>query len=283
MLKNYIIADSGATNCQWTIVSNNKKKTISTQGISPYFLSVDQIVDLLKKTFHKKIDVESIEAVYFYGTGLSNAENVIAIKKSLKKVFPKATLDIQTDLMAIARAACQHDKGVACILGTGSNTGYYNGKKIVKNSPGLGYVLGDEGSGAYLGKKVLQYFLYKTFDEELMAAFEKKYALTKDELLNAIYKQPLPNKYMASFAIFLSENRGHYMVENIIEDGINDFFFTHLIKLNESWLYPIHFVGSVAYGFRDVIKQLAESYELELGKIMKSPMEGLLAYHKQSK
>ena len=283
MRKNYIIADSGATKCQWTLVLGKEKKSINTIGISPYFLSVDEMVDTIQKGFQKKIDTKIIDAVYFYGTGLSNPTNVTSIKKALKKVFSNAVLDIQTDLVAVARATCQDKKGVACILGTGSNTGFYNGKKIVKNSPGLGYVLGDEGSGAYLGKKVLQYYLYKTFDEELMHAFETKYALNKDQILDAIYKQSLPNRFMASFAVFLSEHRGHYMIENIIEDGINDFFFTHLNKLNESWLYPIHFTGSVAYVFRDVIKQLASAYELEIGKIVKSPMEGLLAYHQKEK
>ena len=283
MRKNYIIADSGATKCQWTLVLGNQKKTITTIGISPYFLTTDQIVETIAKGFNKKVDTDIINAVYFYGTGLSNPLNVASIKKALKKVFPKADLDIQTDLVAVARATCQHSKGVACILGTGSNTGYFNGKKIVKNSPGLGYVLGDEGSGAYLGKKVLQYYLYKTFDEELMHAFESKYPINKDQILDANYKQPLPNRYMASFSEFLSEHRGHYMIENIIEDGINDFFFAHLNKLNESWLYPIHFAGSVAYIFRDVIKQLATAYELEIGTIVKSPMEGLIAFHKKGK
>ena len=283
MRKNYIIADSGATKCQWTLVLGSQKKTINTIGISPYFLSTDEIVATIGKGFNKKVDTAIIDAVYFYGTGLSNPVNVIAIKKALKTVFPNAILDIQTDLVAVARATCKHDKGVACILGTGSNTGYYNGKKIAKNSPGLGYVLGDEGSGAYLGKKVLQYYLYKTFDEELMHSFESKYQINKDQILDAIYKQPLPNRYMASFAQFLSEHRGHYMIENIIEDGINDFFFAHLNKLNESWLYPIHFAGSVAYVFRDVIKQLATAYELEIGSIVKSPMDGLIAYHKTAK
>jgi N-acetylglucosamine kinase-like BadF-type ATPase len=283
MRKNYIIADSGATKCQWTLVLGNQKKTMTTIGISPYFLTTDQIVETIAKGFNKKVDTGIIDAVYFYGTGLSNPLNVASIKKALKKVFPKATLDIQTDLEAVARATCQHHKGVACILGTGSNTGYYNGKKIAKNSPGLGYVLGDEGSGAYLGKKVLQYYLYKTFDEELMHAFESKYPINKDQILDAIYKQALPNRYMASFAQFLSEHRGHYMIENIIEDGINDFFFAHLNKLNESWLYPIHFAGSIAYVFRDVIKQLATAYELEIGTIVKSPMEGLIAFHKKGK
>ena len=282
-MKNYIIADSGATKCQWTIVQNNKKQSISTIGISPYFLSTDEIAAILVKAFSKKINVEKINAIYFYGTGLSNPDNVKSLKKALKLVFKNATLDIQTDLVAAARATCQKNKGIACILGTGSNTGYYNGKIIAKNSPGLGYVLGDEGSGAYLGKKVLQYFLYKTFDEELMLCFEKKYNLNRSEILNKIYQEPLPNKYLASFAIFLSEHRGHYMIENIIEDGLNEFFYTHLNKLNESWLHPIHFKGSVAYAFRDVIKQLALVYEMELGKITKSPMEGLIAYHKNNK
>lgn len=281
-MKNYIIADSGATKCQWTIIQNNQKKSISTIGISPYFLSTSEIVTVLEKAFSKKIPVEKINAIYFYGTGLSNPDNVKSLKKALKIVFKNASLDIQTDLVAAARATCQKNKGIACILGTGSNTGFYNGKIITKNSPGLGYVLGDEGSGAYLGKKVLQYFLYKTFDEELMLCFEKKYNLNRSEILNKIYQEPLPNKYLASFAIFLSEHRGHYMIENIIEDGLNDFFYTHLNKLNESWLYPIHFTGSIAYAFRDVIKQLAFVYKMKLGTITKSPMEGLITYHKNN-
>jgi glucosamine kinase len=283
MRKNYIIADSGATKCEWTLILGNQKKTIKTIGISPYFLSKEQIVETILKGFHKKVDPTVIDAIYFYGTGLSNPLNVTAIKKALKQVFPKATLDIQTDLVAVARATCQNNKGIACILGTGSNTGFYNGKKIIKNSPGLGYILGDEGSGAYLGKKVLQYYLYKTFDEELMHSFESKYQLNKDQILDAIYKQPLPNRYIASFAKFLGYHRGHYMIENIIEDGINDFFFTHLNKLNESWLHPIHFSGTIAYVFRDVIKQLASANELEIGSIVKSPMAGLIAYHKKEK
>lgn len=278
-MHNYIIADSGSTKCQWTIISNGKKKSISTVGMSPYFLTDLQMTALLQKAFKGKIDPITIEAIYFYGTGLSNTQNVATIKKVLKSFFLNATLDIQTDLVAAARATCKNHKGVACILGTGSNTGFYNGKKITKNSPGLGYVLGDEGSGAYLGKKLIQYYLYQTFDEELQACFEQKFKLTKDQILNKVYKESSPNKFLASFCIFLSEHRGHYMIENIIEDGLNDFFFTHLNKLNEAWLYPIHFVGSVAFAFRDIIKQLGNANELEIGTILKSPMDGLIAYH----
>ena len=283
MAKNYIIADSGATKCQWTMVSSNKKTTFATVGISPYFLSAAQIQAIVEKTFKNKIKLDSVNAVYFYGTGLSNPQNVTELKKALKAVFTKASFDIQTDLVAAARATCQNKKGVACILGTGSNTGFYNGKKITKNSPGLGYVLGDEGSGAYLGKKVIQYYLYKTYDEDLMSRFEKKFATSKDEILNNVYKEATPNRYLAKFTEFLVENRGHYMIENIIEDGLNDFFYAHINKMNEAWLYPIHFVGSVAFGFKDIIKQLALSYEIELGSIVKSPMQGLITYHQKNK
>ncbi len=282
--KNYImpvklIADSGATKCEWCLLNGGKRKKIITQGISPYFLNQEQITALVQKELLPKLKNTVVEEIYYYGTGLGNAVNKRLLKRALKNIFPFAIIDADTDLTAAARALCGKEKGIACILGTGSNSGYYNGKRIVKNSPGLGYVLGDEGSGAYLGRKVLQYFLYHTFDEDLANRFAKKYNINADEILEHVYKQPLPNRYLASFVLFLAENRGHYMIENIIEDGLNDFFFTHICKYSESWLYPIGFTGSVAYAFRDVLKQLCNSYELEMGKILKAPMKGLIKYH----
>lgn len=274
-----LIADSGSTKCEWCLLADGKKKKIITQGISPYFLSLDEVVAILKKELLVKLKDVEVNEIYYYGTGLGNPENGRFIKKALKKVFPTAKAEAEIDLLAAARAVCGHEKGIACILGTGSNSCYYNGKKIVKNSPGLGYVLGDEGSGAYLGKKVIQHFLYNTFDEDLMLRFEKQFNTNANEILDHVYKQPQPNRYLASFAIFLAENRDHFMIENIIEDGLNDFFFTHLNKYRESWLYPISFAGSVAFGFKDVIKDLCNTYELELGKVLKQPMDGLISYH----
>lgn len=276
-----LIADSGATKCEWCVVENGKKKrSITTQGISPYFLTEQQITALLQKELLPKLKKFDIANIHYYGTGLGNPLNVKVIRKVLRTLFPQAKTEIQNDLLAAARALCGHQKGIACILGTGANSCFYNGKRIVKNSPGLGYVLGDEGSGAYLGRKVLQYYLYKTYDEELMARFEKRFQVTSVDILENVYKKPLANRYLASFAIFLAENRGHYMIENIIEDGLNDFFFTHLYKYRESWTLPIHFTGSIAYGFRDVLKELCATYELELGKVLKAPMDGLIDYHR---
>jgi glucosamine kinase len=277
-----LTADSGATKAEWCLLNNGKKKTLFTQGISPYFLNTDQIAELVNKELTAKLKNVTVEHIYYYGTGCSNVENARSIKKALTTVFRGAEVSVNTDLMGAARAVCGHEKGIACILGTGSNSCYYNGKSIVRNSPGIGYVLGDEGSGAYLGKKVLQYYLYNTFDEDLRARFDAKFVTTGSEILDNVYKKPLPNRYMASFALFLAENRGHYMIENIIEDGLNDFFFQHLCKYNEVWKYPVHFIGSVASGFKDVLEQLCHSYEFELGTVLKNPMEGLVKFHNEN-
>jgi glucosamine kinase len=276
-----LIADCGATKAEWCLLNDGKKKTIITQGISPYFLSTQQITDIILKELKLKLKNAGVNEIYYYGTGCANQENAKSVKKALRNVFPSAKSEVTHDLMAAARALCGRKKGIVCILGTGSNSCYYDGKKIVKNSPGLGYVLGDEGSGAYLGKKVIQYYLYETFDKELRARFDAAYTTNASEILENVYKKPLPNKYLAGFCRFLAENRGHYMIENIIEDGVNDFFFTHLCKYRETPALPVSFAGGVAFGFQDVLQQLCNSYEIKLGKVMKNPMEGLIEYHNE--
>ena len=275
-----LIADCGATKAEWCLLNNNKKKTIFTQGISPYFLDTNQITELLLKELKPKLKNVQVDEIYYYGTGCANPNNARSVKKAVSKVFEKAKIEVNHDLMAAARALCGREKGIACILGTGSNSCYYDGKKIIKNSPGLGYVLGDEGSGAYLGKKVIQYYLYGTFDNDLRARFDAAFTTNTSEILENVYKKPMPNRYLAGFCRFLAENRGHYMIENIIEDGLNDFFFNHLCKYKETWTLPVSFAGGVAFGFQDVLKQLCMSYEFEMGKVMKNPMEGLIEYHR---
>ena len=275
-----LIADSGSTKAEWCLLDGQKKRKITTQGLSPYFLSSMQIKSILEKELLPGLKGAVPDIIHFYGTGCSNPANISILKQALRQLFTSAQLKITSDLMGAAKALCGDEKGVACILGTGSNSCYYNGKKIVSNSPGLGFILGDEGSGAYMGKKVIQYFLYNTFDPDLMDRFMAKYDTDSATILNAVYKQPLPNRYLAGFVGFLNENRGHFMIENIIEDSFNDFFFTHICKYKESWTLPIHFTGSVAYGFKDVLKEMCQSYVLELGNVLKQPIDGLIKYHR---
>ncbi len=274
-----LIADSGSTKCEWCLLDNKKKKIILTKGINPYFTTTEEIIQLLVEELIPYLGKKEIEKVHFYGTGLSNTKNVDKIKKALKHFFKKAKLHINTDLLAAARAACNKEKGVVCILGTGSNSCYYNGKTIVKNHASLGYILGDEGSGAYLGKAVVRYYLYNTFDEDLRSRFDAKFVTTPHEIIEKVYTQPMANRYLASFTVFLAENRGHYMIENILEDGFSEFFYHHIYKYHESWTNPIHFVGGVSNAFSDILKEMCGSFELEFGTVSALPMKGLIAYH----
>lgn len=278
-----LIADSGSTKCEWRLVGKQKSASFFTQGMSPYFLTDEKMEEVINTELKKQMGRATPDEIHFYGTGNKDPRNGKRTKKVLQKVFPGAEVTVDHDLLGISRASCQHEPGIACILGTGSNSCYYNGKKILRNSPGIGYVLGDEGSGAYLGRKVIQYYLYEIFEKELIEKFYKKYKVVAADILDHVYKQPLPNRYLASFAKFLSENRGHYMIENILEDGLNDFFYYHVSRYPESAKYPVHFVGSIGFHFKDVVLSLCEAYGLKAGKILKSPIDGLTEYHKSKK
>ncbi len=274
-----LIADSGSTKTEWCLLKNNKPAIFISQGMSPYFVNGEGMEKIIRKEVMHFLKKNQVEEIDFYGTGCKNPANIKMIKNVFQRIFPGASVEVDHDLSGAAKALCGNEKGIACILGTGSNSCYYNGKRIVKNSPGIGFILGDEGSGAYLGKKVIQHFLYNIFDDDLRTRFDAKFVTTDAEILEAVYKKPLPNRYLASFAIFLAENRGHYMVENIIEDGLNDFFYTHIIRYRESPKLPIHFTGGIAFGFKDVVEQLCHGYDLQLGNIFRTPMEGLIKYH----
>jgi N-acetylglucosamine kinase-like BadF-type ATPase len=274
-----LIADSGSTKTEWCLLKNNKPTLFTTQGMSPYFVNAEQVEQIMRTEVFPFLKKNKIDEMHFYGTGCKNPANLKMFKKVFAKLFADAVIEVDNDLSGAAKALCGNEKGIACILGTGSNSCYYNGKRIVKNSPGIGFILGDEGSGAYLGKKVVQHFLYNLFDDDLRARFDAKFVTTDSEILESVYKKPLPNRYLASFASFLAENRGHYMIENIIEDGINDFFYTHIVTYRESSKLPVHFTGGIAYGFKDVVVQLCKNYDMRVGNILRSPMEGLIRYH----
>lgn len=276
-----LVADSGSTKTEWCLIDGKERRTFFTQGMSPYFLTSLQIEELVRAELLPQLGDTMPDLVFYYGTGCGTEQNRKLVHNSLHNIWAKAKIEVNHDLMAAARALCGHNSGVVSILGTGSNSGFYDGKEIVKNNPGLGFILGDEGSGAFLGKKVVQYYLYQTFDDEMRFRFEQKFNVNQADILESVYRQPLPNRYLASFTPFLGENRGHYMIENILEDGLNEFFFTHLYKYSESWTSPLHFTGSIAWHFRDILEELCQLYELQLGKILKNPMDGLSVYHEE--
>jgi glucosamine kinase len=278
--KTILIAESGSTKTDWCILKNNRATHYKTQGINPYFLSQGEIIDILEKELPINADKIIIDEIVFYGSGIANSEKKDVLIKCLHYHFGTRKITVESDMLAAAIATCGKGKGIAVILGTGSNSCYFDGKKMSEKQVSLGYVLGDEGGGNHLGKKVVQYFLHGIFEADMQAQFTSMFKLTEAEILEAIYRKPFPNRFLAQFAKFCFANRGHYHIENIIEDCLNDFFINHLLKYKNAWKVPIHFVGSVSYESQDVIAQLCEQYELQLGTIMKSPMEGLINYYK---
>ena len=271
-----LIADSGSTKTEWCLLNGNNPYIFSSKGMSPYFLDDDGLTKILHKEVVPYLNGTKISELHFFGTGCKSVENSKLVKGVFKRIFPETKIFVENDLLGAAKSLCGKEKGIACILGTGSNSCYFNGQKIVTNSPGIGFILGDEGSGAYLGKKVIQHYLYGTFDSELRGRFEAKFTTTGPEIIEAVYKKPLPNRYLASFALFLAENRGNPMIENIIHEGLKDFFVTHVIKYKQASKLPVHFTGGIAFGFKDVIENLCGQYGLQIGNIYKSPMEGLI-------
>ncbi len=276
-----LIADSGATKTEWRLVGKGSFKSFFTVGLSPYHMDRAQIRETLLKAFPKTLFKKEILSIHYYGTGCKTKANANIVKKALEDIFPETAVHVTHDLMGAAIATCGNKPGIANILGTGSNSCAFNGKKILLNSPGLGYILGDEGSGAYLGRKVVQHFLYGTFDAPLMKSFKAHFKTDKNEILQKVYKEPFANRYLAGFALFLSMHRGHFIIENIIEDGLRDFFEQHLGSYPQRFTVPIHFVGSIAFYFKDKIAELCNDFGFKLGGIIKQPMDGLVAYHKK--
>ncbi|MBS1771631.1 MAG: N-acetylglucosamine kinase [Bacteroidetes bacterium] len=281
-MSSVLLVESGSTKTDWCFLAKGKKPVnAKTSGINPWLQSDDTIASIILKELGWNSKKYPVSRIVYYGAGTGNPTNQTRLTKLLKKAFGVKDVAVYTDMMAAAHSLCGDGKGVVAILGTGSNCCYYNGKTIKQQLPSLGYIAGDEGGGNYLGKRVLQYYAYGTFDAELKAAFEQLYGNDIGKIINTLYKEPIPNRYLASFVKLLMQNRGHYMVENILEDCINDFFHHHILKYRESWKLPLYFSGSVAYEFSDIIRSLCQQYELEIGNIIKSPMEGLIAYHKK--
>lgn len=272
-----LIAESGATKTDWVLLQKGKKtKHLKSLGISPYLQSKEQIIATVDAGLGNDLDVDKI---FFYGSGINSKENKQIVKSALKAHFKIKDIEVESDMLAAARGLSKDKKGIVCILGTGSNACFYDGSKVKTQLPSLGYIAGDEGSGNHMGKRILQYYSYNTFDTELKIYFEQHFGDNLNNILDKIYREPFPNRYLASYVKLLAENRGHFMVENIIEDCLNDFFHHHLFKYRQSWKHPIHFTGSVSYVFADVIKSLCHQYELELGTILQNPLEGLIQYH----
>ena len=277
-----LIADSGSTKTTWCVSdSDNTKKFYSTSGINPFFRTTDDIVAELKKELAPKIKGE-ITAVYFYGAGVVNEEKADVIKNALTQLFPGALLEVESDLLAAARATLGKKSGIACIIGTGSNSCLYNGNEITAHVPPLGFILGDEGSGAYLGRKLVSDYLKGIMPENLSAKFKEKFPLQYADFLNSVYKEEKPNRFLAGFVPFLKENIENEYCDEIIRNALEDFISRNVAQYESYQQLPVCFVGSVAFHFQEQLLKVLVEKNITPGTVIKEPLLNLLHYHLQS-
>jgi len=273
-----LIADSGSTSTNWVLVENGKSlQSLFTPGINPFYQTEEEISFEISKLL-PNVRVDKIQAVYFYGAGCV-ADKIELVKRAISNSFTQAAVYVESDLVAAARGLLQHRAGIACILGTGSNSCFYDGQDIVNNISPLGFILGDEGSGAVLGKKFIGDCLKNQIPETLKNAFLQKFDLTANDIINHVYKQPFPNRYLAQFTPFLAENIAEPAIYNLVFDSFIDFFVRNVMQYDHFEDYPISFVGSIAYYFKDVLEIVAYEFGLKLGEITQSPLEGLIKFH----
>jgi len=273
-----VIADSGSTKTIWTFVQNEEVVRLEVAfGINPYQQDENEILSRIREAIGEW--GSQLRQAYFYGSGVTSA-NVDKVERSLQAVCTKAEkIEVNNDVLAAARSLCRHEAGIACILGTGSNSCLYDGKKIVSNVGGFGFILGDEGSGAVLGKQLFIDFLYKKIPPHLTKILEEEHGLSMTHILEQTYRSQFPNRYMATFAPFVHQYRHEPYMQQLLERHFRDFFNRKTFCYPEHDKYTYHFVGSVAYFFQDFIEKVATAFDLKIGRVEQDPMQGLLAFH----
>jgi len=280
-----VVADSGSTKTDWVLFSNTglDSKTINTMGFNPIYHTSSLIGDTVLEAFQKEqIDRNKIDEVFYYGTAIWDAPKALIVEKGLQVAFPNAKIEVKHDLLGAARATCGNDAGISCIIGTGSNTCMYDGEKIIDNVTNLGYFLGDEGSGAHLGKKLVRAYFYRELPLELRESLEKIVPGGKSEFLENIYGPgATPNVYLASLTKFMGEHNDHFYIHKLVYSSFSEFIDRHVRKYPGHLSLPVHFIGSVAYHFQDFLKTILAERAMNPGVFLKKPIDNLVDYHRK--
>ena len=278
-----LIADCGSTKTDWVLCEGDDIiARVKTQGLNPTHQESEEIFEILSAELTDEITAHKPQKIYFYGAGCAYETANNRMRRALEGIFATKEIEINSDLLAAARALCKHEEGIACILGTGSNSCLFDGEKIIDNTPSLGYILGDEGSGAHLGRQLISDCIKKQLPKKICDKFFEQYDLSVATILEKTYHSSLPNRWLASFTPFLSENRNVPEIKVMLKQCFKQFFQRNTMVYRRSWL-PIHIIGNVGLNFSEEIKETAESLGLSIGNIVDSPMNGLIEYHKQNK
>jgi N-acetylglucosamine kinase-like BadF-type ATPase len=278
-----LIADSGSTKTFWSLLNDDEACShYYTPGINPFFQTEYEIEGHLRMTLLPKLGINEITEIYFYGAGCATEKQKTIVKTAFSKVFTYDHIEVESDLLGAARALCGNKPGIACILGTGSNSCYYDGKEIVQQVSPLGYIIGDEGSGAALGKRLVADCLKNQVKEYIKERFFERFKLTHAQIIENIYSKPFPNRFLASLSVFLRENIGEPEIYKIVYDGFSDFFQRNVFQYDYNST-KVNVVGSIGFYYQDVLRQVAADLSIDLGKIIQAPTDDLITYHTSKK
>jgi glucosamine kinase len=274
-----IIADSGGSKTDWRLIETNGTiGQANAPGFNPYYQPIDDLKKNVQELLIPKIK-EQVNKIFFYGAGVSSVKNQLAIKSAFLEFFPEAHIEIGWDLLAAARALCGHEAGIACIMGTGSNSCLYDGEKIVGNVANLGWILADEGSGANIGRKFLVDYLRDIAPATLRKQFHERFPLSREEFLEKVYQQERPSAFLASFTKFIFQHLKEPYCYKLIYNSFSEFYENNVMKYENYKNLKVHFTGSISFYFSDILRQVAADKGITVKNILEGPIAGLTLYH----
>lgn len=277
-----LIADSGSTKTDWRIIQDGKEThAIATKGMNPFFQTPSEMKTELHSSLLPHLPVTLFDAIYFYGAGCTPEKSQVVAQTLQQCIKVKDCIEVHSDLLAAARGLCGHQPGIACILGTGSNSCFFDGTAITANVPALGFILGDEGSGANLGKRLVGDLLKNQLDDELKNKFFRQFNTSMAEVIDKVYRQPFPNRYLASLNVFLEQNRTHEGIHRLLVRAFQDFIERNVMQYSYQ-KYAMNCIGTIAVVYQPELTEAADRCSVKLGKICKSPTEGLIQYHTET-
>lgn len=278
-----LIAESGSTKCDWVLLDRHgeRKRLFRTMGFNPYFHCEKEIFSYMEKSDEFASLPEDIQHVFFYGAGCSSNSLKAIVSRALQQYFSNAHVAVDHDLVAAAYSTWTGEPAITCILGTGSNSCYFDGKSVSEEVPALAYVLGDEGSGSYYGKQLLSNFLYKRLPEHIAADFYREYGLNKDQIIDQVYNKPHANVYLAGFAVYVAKHKDDPYFQEMVRKGMRKFMQIHVACFPNYREVPVHFVGSLAFIFESTLQEEAAKLGIRVGELIKRPIDGLEKYHRE--
>ncbi len=278
-----LIADGGSTKADWIALDENKDRLfkVRTGGLNPAVVPVEVLRERLLATPEFTENLDKVKQIFFYGAGCGTGDATKILKDLFEELFSNAEVVVEEDTMGAVYAASGVEPAIVCILGTGSNSSYFDGKEVISNAVSLGYIVMDEASGNYFGKRLIRNYFYKVMPEEIAAKFEKEYDLSPDTIKYNLYRQPNPNTYLADFASFMFQFKEDPYILDLMEDGFDAFFRSRVLPYKKDKSTPIYFIGSIAHYFSEILEKVAKKHDLVITGVIQRPIDNLIEYHKE--